>query len=240
MQQSFSYSALSTIRAGLLKNYQYTELHITMHAQSSLVLSYLTLRKAVGIIGISLPFVLVVGTVIIEGSQLLSSISAYYYSVMGDVFVGSLFAIGVFLLSYRGYERIDDIAGDLACVFAIGVALFPTAPSFNANAQEQIIGWTHLIFALCFFLTLAYFSLALFRKTKPNQQPTRQKVIRNRIYVACGSVIVVCIALIVLIKLLPSTVAVQSLSPIFWLEALAIIAFGLSWFVKGEAILADS
>ena len=29
------------------------------------------------------------------------------------------------------------------------------------------------------------------------------------------------------------------LNPVFWLESLAIVAFGVSWFVKGEAILKD-
>ena len=27
--------------------------------------------------------------------------------------------------------------------------------------------------------------------------------------------------------------------PVFWLESIAIIMFGISWLVKGEAILAD-
>ncbi len=101
-------------------------------ANESLVLSYLGLRKAIGIIGILLPFVLVFGKILLErGLGIESSISAYYYTVMGDVFVGSLCAVGVFLLSYRGYERKDNIAGDIACIFAIGVALFPTKPEIN-------------------------------------------------------------------------------------------------------------
>jgi len=28
-------------------------------------------------------------------------------------------------------------------------------------------------------------------------------------------------------------------NPLFWLETLAILAFGVSWIVKGEAILKD-
>ena len=28
-------------------------------------------------------------------------------------------------------------------------------------------------------------------------------------------------------------------SPLFWLEAVAVVAFGVSWLTKGEAILAD-
>ena len=44
---------------------------------------------------------------------------------MQDVFVGVLFVIAWFLFSYRGYERKDDVAGDVACLCALGVALFP-------------------------------------------------------------------------------------------------------------------
>src|SRR6267378_5672793 len=92
----------------------------------SLVLSYLGLRKAVGIIGSALPFVLAFGKMLLEGPGIQDSISGYYYTDMRNVFVGSLCAIGVFLMSCRGYDRKDEIAGYLACVFAIGVALFPT------------------------------------------------------------------------------------------------------------------
>ncbi len=94
-----------------------------------MVMSYWELRKAVGLIGIALPLLLVAGKYLFEGPGIQDSISDYYYSVMRDVFVGSLWAIAVFLLSYRGHERQDDLTGDLACLFAIGVALFPTAPA---------------------------------------------------------------------------------------------------------------
>jgi hypothetical protein len=91
---------------------------------SSLALSYLSLRRMIGIIGIALPFVLIFGRMILESPGILNSISGYYYSVMRGVFVGSLWAVGIFLLSYRGYNRSDDTAGDVAYVAAIGVSLF--------------------------------------------------------------------------------------------------------------------
>jgi hypothetical protein len=92
---------------------------------SSLVLSYLGLRKAVGMIGIGLPVVLVLGKVLFDGAGIEPSISNYYYTVMRDVLVGSLCAIGVFLVSYRGYAFVDNIAGKLVTICAIGVALCP-------------------------------------------------------------------------------------------------------------------
>src|SRR5712692_2392141 len=207
--------------------------------QRSLVLSYLGLRKAVGIIGFALPFVLAFGKLLLQGPGIQSSISGYYYTDMRDVFVGSLCAIGVFLMSSRGYDRKDEIAGILACVFAIGVALFPTTPDMCATSQDKLIGSLHLSFAALLFLTLAYFSLVLFTKTAPDKTPTPRKLQRNTVYRVCGYTILTCILLIVVVALTSVRTLVERLTPVFWLESLAIVAFGASWLTKGETILKD-
>jgi hypothetical protein len=227
--------------SSLLPKSRRNGMNATSNTQDSLVLSYLGLRKGIGIIGITLPFVLVIGKMILESPGILDSISAYYYSVMRNVFVGSLCAIAIFLISYR-YERLDDIAGDLAGAFAIGVALFPTAPDVGATGQQMMIGLLHGLFAACFFLTLAFFALVLFRKTDPNKNPTRRKQQRNIVYLFCGIAIVVCLALIgliVLVSFLTGNPWLQPIHPVLWLESLAIFAFGVAWFVKGETILKD-
>lgn len=186
----------------------------------------------------TLPFILVIGKMILESSGIQSSISSYYYTVMRDVFVGGLCAIGVFLASYRGYERKDNIAGNLACIFALGTAFFPTSPEINTTSS--LIGIAHYVFAAGLFLTLAYFSLALFRKTNPNTTLTPRKEKRNKVYAICGYAILLCIFLIALVKNMPDYYSVlQNYSPVFWLESTALIAFGISWFVKGETILKD-
>ncbi len=207
-------------------------------SDTALILSYLGLRKAIGIIGVSLPFVLAIGRIILDGSGIQRSISSYYYTNMGDVFVGSLCAIAVFLMSYR-YKQQDDIAGDLACLFAIGVALFPTAPEVNPTSQDRLIGGLHHLFAALFFLTLAYFSLVLFRKTDPSKTPTRRKCQRNVVYTVCGYTILACIALIGIVAMLPGETSVKRLDPVFWLESVAVFVFGLSWLIKGETLLKD-
>src|SRR5438132_6135254 len=130
-------------------------------ADNFLVISYFSLRKAVGIIGLLLPFVVAVGKIILDGGGLQTSISAYYYTVMGNVLVGSLWAIGVFLFSYRGYDRKDEIAGKIASVAAIAVALFPTNPKDALTGSW--VGRIHFTSAVILFLTLAFFSLVLFR-----------------------------------------------------------------------------
>jgi hypothetical protein len=148
-------------------------------------------------------------------------------------------AIGVFLMSYRGYERRDAIAGRFASLCAVGVALFPTSPLPVPTPDATLIGGVHLTFAALLFLTLAYFSLMLFTETDPYTPPTRQKLQRNVVYRASGYIMLACIALIAVAALPPIKAMVEKLDPRFWLEAIAIVAFGISWLTKGEAILKD-
>jgi hypothetical protein len=148
-------------------------------------------------------------------------------------------AIGIFLMSYRGYDRRDARAGRFAFVCAIGVALFPTTPLPPATPDQKLIGGIHLTFAALLFLTLAYFSLMLFTETDPNKTPTRQKLKRNVVYRVSGYIMLACIALIAVAALPPIKSLVERFEPRFWLESIAIVAFGISWLTKGEAILKD-
>ena len=205
----------------------------------SLVVSYLGLRKAVGIIGVAMPFVLAFGKMLLQGPGIQGSISGYYYTEMRDVFVGSLWAIGVFLLSCRGYDKRDEVAAWLACGFAIGVALFPATPYMDANEQDILIGKLHYAFAALLFLTLAYFCLALFTQTDPDKIPTPQKLKRNALYRVCGWTILACVALTAIVALPSVKPMVEKLSPVFWLESGAVVSFGVAWLTKGETILKD-
>ena len=206
-----------------------------------LVFSYLALRTTIGVLGMALPFVVSLGALIVFGTGLQSSISAYYHTGTRDVFVGTLWVIGFFLFSYKGYERVDDIAGNLACLFAVGVAIFPTAADKATDPTLLAISILHSVFAGLFFVTLIYFCLALFTKTNPRAKPTPQKIQRNQVYRACGYAMILCLVLMTAFTVLPreSTSVFQFYHPVFWLEALAIFAFGVSWFTKGEAILKD-
>lgn len=209
--------------------------------EKSLIISYLTLRKIIGLLGIALPFVLYLGALIIFQINIQSSISSYYYTGMRGVFVGTLFVIGFFLLSYKGHDTIDAIAGRFGCVFALGVALFPTTPDSAASSHARLIGYVHLAFATLFFLTLIFFSLYLFTKTHKDRLPTKRKLQRNKVYKGCGHTMCICILLIVVYSILPSERALllKEYNPVFWLEAIAVVAFGISWLTKGEAILCD-
>ncbi len=200
--------------------------------------TYKALRQAVGYLGIGFPLILSLGAFAISDIALLETISHYFDTVMQGVFVGVLFVIGVFLFFYLGYEKAEDegrfwpsdnFAGNLACIFALGVALFPTTSD---------TGWVrtvHSIAAIGMFTTLAYFSLFLFTKTKKGVAPTPRKMIRNRWYRGFGVTIVFCIILIPIFNSFPEGSTIADLQPAFWLESLALWAFGFAWAMKGEA-----
>lgn len=212
----------------------------------NIIISYLTLRKWLGILGMVLAPLLVITTFIVGTcNEILESISIYYYSTAGDILVGVLSSIAVFLFAYKGYEKKDDIAANLAAISALGIGYFPTTAHLSkacpVSIDNNIIGYIHLICGAVFFLTLAYMCLFLFTLTKPNEKPTSEKLMRNKVYHVCGYGIVACIVLMLMAFALPEDIAqkVYAIRPTFTFEALSLIFFGVAWITKGEMWLTD-
>jgi hypothetical protein len=201
------------------------------------IISYMTLRQAVGYLGILLPFVLAIGNWLIFRGGLQASVSNYYYTPMRGVLVGSLCVIGAFLLAYHGYDRWDDLFTNAAGIGAVGVALFPTPPD-NPSARATIVGYFHFGFGTIMFVSLIVIALWLFRKTSPGAERTRAKQLRDRVYLVCGIVMLVALSFAGIASL-PFATALNPINPVFWGEATAVVAFGVSWLVKGQAILRD-
>lgn len=214
------------------------------------VLSYYMIRRAVGLIALSMPFVLALGAILVSLLEpmhalphpiLQRSISDYYYTSMRDYYVGGLCAIAAFLACSRGYELVDEIAGYLAGALTLGVALFPPVnPRSAVYTRFQVeIGFIHTGFAALMFLVLAYFCIFLFRRSSPEKPLTRRKKHRNRIYGICGLTIIVCIVVLVTLTLKAVAEAHHPSPLLFWFESLALAAFGVAWLTKGEGILKD-
>ena len=200
--------------------------------------SYMTLRKATGWIGLLLPIVLAcVYMVLVSMFVVRGSISSYYYTGVRDVLVGALCAMGVFLITYAGYDEWDKWVTNVAGAFAIGVAFFPTAPD-NPSSSAKIIGYFHLTFASLLFITLAIIALWLFRKTEPKKERKPEKKRRDKVYLVCGIVILLCVALVPVESFVIGA-AIARYEPLFWLESVAIWAFGVAWLVKGQLVLKD-
>lgn len=208
-----------------------------------LISSYLYLRRAIGIIGILVPIVLPIGYAVSTGHhRLLASVSTYYYTDMRNIFVGSMCAVGVFLLCYR-LTPLDDLLTSIVGAAAILVALCPTVPP-NPSGIAVVVGYLHIVFAAILLIGFAMISWFIFtqpdpaRPDQPPGDPTSRKSLRNVIYRSCAIVIVAGVALAVLSSQLPQSF-VSSYHPLFWCEAVATVAFGVSWLIKGQTLFRD-
>jgi hypothetical protein len=212
---------------------------------NDMIISYMSMRRLIGILGMALPFIVVIGGAINNCDyNVQGSISLYYYTNMSDFFVGLLCAVSLFLTSYKGHEN-DHIFTVLSGIFALGIAFFPTSmdpASYQKVGIFQICDnvsmWIHLSFAASYFLTLAYISYFLFTKTD-RKKIKRKKRIRNRIYQTCGIVMASSILLIFIFFLFFENTWISNYKPVLILEAVALIAFGYSWLIKGETFFKD-
>jgi hypothetical protein len=218
--------------------------------KNQLIVSYLVLRQAVGWVGTLLPVVLVVGNAIFSTASRPDSMSGYYYTDMRNIFVGALCALGVFLGAYDGYDDVDRWITNVAGLGAIGAALCPTKPAVPQPSTSQLVaGGFHLFFAAVTFVALGLMAL---RFAKAGQTPPDLPMMERiryglgfgkpaapdrGIYRFCGIMILSCVVLAPVSNLLPASVNAHW-PVLFILEAVAVFAFGVSWFVKGQTIKA--
>lgn len=221
---------------------------------NELVISYLVLRKLVGWIGMLLPLVLMIGNAAMSAARP-DSMSGYYYTPMRNVFVGALCALGVFLVAYDGYDDVDRWITNIAGLCAIGVAFCPTKPSGPLSTWQNVVGDAHVVFAICTFTALGLMALRFARDGKPTAGPAPAAPaasaalaapaalaaalaaarLEDISYRVCGLMIFACVALALASNFLPSPVF-ASWPVLFILEATAVVAFGVSWFVKGTTM----
>lgn len=198
-------------------------------------------RQLIGSLGLVFPLViwLIAGWRLTPGLaqwKVLPSVSSYYYTGSVAVFVGILVALGLFLITYQGYDnkygRQDRIASRIAGWAAIFVAFFPTEAPIASVAPfwwRSATGTIHFSAAVVLFCSFSYFSLFLFTQTKPMAEapPARDKRVRNGIYIFCGILMAGCIVW--------AGIASYRKAPIFLPEAIALESFAVSWLTKGRA-----
>lgn len=187
--------------------------------------TYLALRRAVGLIGILLPFTLMLGNFFFfDGEIALRSISRYYYSDMQHVFVAALCAMALFLFFYSGYGSRDRWAGVLAGLLTLGVVFFPT----TLSGPTDLIGGIHYACAVSLFLLLAWISLFHFPRKRPGQ-PRR---LTDTVQVICGLLMVTCVVSILAYYQFIRADGVETCF-VFVAESVALVAFGVSWLTEG-------
>jgi len=240
---------------------------MTNFAPSDPIANQPGLRRAVGYVALILPFVLGLGHLFHSNTFMQPTLSHFYYvPVLGDIMVGSLCAVGGFLIYYQGYEKTDSRLTTAAGVSVIGVALIATDnnPGLFAQGYTRAIvdlqgtgptsisytdilfelnDWMpflHVLCALIFFACLAWISFFEFTKSAQGGEMTAEKRQRNRVYRTTGWIIVVMMLLILArMQLFKSWAPWDNYAITFILEAIAILAFGISWLIKGEALMRD-
>lgn len=198
---------------------------------------YTRIRLVCGILGMLLPILAAVGAGLYrlhysvpEGFWSHLSISATYY--MTPVLAAILTAASIVLMTYDGYGKVDNLVTTASGVLGMLIVLFPCKCSLAGDytgffmLPANVSAVIHNISACLFFVLLAFNSAFLF--TQNNGKMTKQKKMRNKIYVACAIAMVIPMLWIVL--------PVWSPSKTFVAELIMLEAFGISWLVKSDTI----
>lgn len=231
---------------------------IRQKAMNDLVVPYRSVRRSIGVLGLFLPVALITYG-LFSADGVLDSMSAYFYSPMREIFVGTLCAMAVFLWTYEGYRAdpgdwlSDRNAARAASLGAAGIALLPTAadPVFGAEGapvvETQPVTCTlaqcllgdaaastvHFFAAALFFGAMAVFCLFLFTRGDEGDPDKRAA---NRIYRLSGWTIVIVLVLIGILQFTGLRQVLQAIRPVFWLEVIASIAIAVSWMTKGDTM----
>lgn len=202
---------------------------------SKINISYLNLRRNIGLIGILLPLILILA----NAFTIEPSISHFYYTNASVIFTGTLCSLGLFLFSYRGYAKEDEAISDnwwtnIAGVLIILTAFIPTTCSANcegANAHTtNWIGTVHLICAAGFLIIMGWMSYSHFTKG-PVKDDIKKR--RNRLYRISGLVVWAMVLALGIGFLIKKDFTGHD---VFIGETIALIFFGTAWLVKGKAL----
>lgn len=239
-----------------------------MAVEKNLVMSYHRMRRWVGYLGLGLPFALLIGDrlfhtlKIYQNSNVMEmcegnytstnhsrdSISEYFYTPMGELFVGTLCAVAFFLFLYKGYKKrpgefmpSDSFMTNFAGICALLVAIFPmdleycTADNFRTFISHRPVGIIHYVSAVLFFITLGIMSLVNFRRTDTLEN--FGKMPSHNFYKWCGIGIFASLIAILLFKLVPflnEWAKSIDFEFLFWFETSSLLFFGAAWLKKGQ------
>ncbi len=218
--------------------------------------SYLMIRMAVGLMGILLPLALIAGEYFfVRGDvSIRGSLSSYYHSPMGDLFVAVLSITGFLLILYRaGEHRTPDFWFSLVAGIAVlGVVFFPTwrpglppgAPLCGDTPQppgcssvEQFLheGPTAVIHAVCavvFILSLAVIAGLFARESRRLAKAKPHLAKDASVQWACAVVILAAVMWVAAGSWLDLTV--WKITPLYAGEVASVWAFGISWLLASR------
>jgi hypothetical protein len=116
-----------------------------------------------------------------------------------------------------------------------------------STIEDPLVGKLHNMSALLYFIILIVYALFLFPKTHMDMVTGEKKFMgkmkrmRNVVYYICGALMTASLLLILafmwfLLDLFPG---LNQLNPVFWLEAVVLFSFGISWLTKGQLFFRD-
>ena len=207
-----------------------------MEKQSKERKMYMRIRNVCGLLGVVLPWLALfsAGLTPHPGPEWWWSISATYYQ--SPALVGVLCPASLVLISYIGYNKMDNWVTTMSGVFGLGIVLFPCSVSWIPKGTPvgffqipiEISQYLHNGCAALFFLLIAFNSYFLFTKSAGVMTP--RKVIRNRIYRICGGGMLLFEVLFAILSLCDAPGYIVMI-----IEIILLHLFGLSWLTKGEA-----
>lgn len=216
------------------------ELPEPIEALKGYVRNFLVLRLFIGALGIALPFLLVlIGHGLDGGPWVRNSLSIYYYSGVGAIFVGVLTTIAFFLVAYRLLDiKLENALSISAGVCVLGVVLFPTSRPDKATElrpvqdwlTESIVGKIHITAAALFIVIIGLISLIFGARERDRH---RKKPDEGRLWwghiVAAG---VIWLGGLWILATRDFLFGGPEWS-VFAGEFVAFLAFGISWLTKG-------
>lgn len=186
--------------------------HRAVRHDEELIHSFLALRRAVGFTGMPLSF----APLLVHGRGL-DSVSAGCYTAAIALFVADAAALDVSQIPCCSDKAV-------AVAFAWG---------WGAGYVASVWPAIHLVASAVLFILLALLSLWLFPMSDARAHANRKKDQRNRAYYACGAVIVIYLGMLFAHFAYDGWLGVGGE---FWVKTAMLLAFGLSWAVKGEGI----
>jgi hypothetical protein len=216
--------------------------------ETHIAVTYQVLRRGLAVLALALPLVLSVLGYVQYGLELQESISAYYHAYtstapgfdrlseagqgqMRNWFVGILWAIGVFLILYRGYGRRENQALNLAGILLILVAMFPMEWACD-NACSKIA--LHDVFAVAFFFMIGYVCIFRSGDTLELIRDAAKRANYRRTYRIIGLVMWVFPVVVVVLSFFQFKVF--GVYTVFFIEAAGIWTFAYYWWQKSVEI----
>ena len=204
------------------------------------VRNFLVLRLFIGALGIALPFLLVfIGHGLDGDPWVRNSLSVYYYSGVGAIFVGVLTTIAFFLVAYRLLDlNLENALSFAAGVCVLAVVLFPTSRPDKATElrpvqdwlTESTVGKIHIFAAALFIVFIGLISLMFGARERDRHRKSPDE---GRLW--WGHVVATGVIWLGGLWILATRDFLFG-GPrwsVFAGEFVAFLAFGISWLAKG-------